>query len=77
MAHWLRFCTPNAGGLGWSPGWGTKIPQALLAAWCGQKITKILKDINKLKKKRVYAFKLNFAKGSFFSVTSLTPSEVK
>ena len=26
--QWLRLCTPNAGGMGLIPGWGTKIPHA-------------------------------------------------
>ena len=28
MAHWLRFCTAHAGGMGSIPDWGTKISHA-------------------------------------------------
>ena len=36
--QWLRLCTPNAGGMGLIPSWGTKI---LHVAHWGQKINKI------------------------------------
>ena len=37
VVQWLRLCTPTAGGVGSTPGWGTKIPHA---ARRGQKINK-------------------------------------
>ena len=60
MVQWLRLCAPNAGGTGWIPGWGTKIPHA---AWRSQRKKKkknkiktstlyMLKNIKKKKKKR-------------------------
>ena len=34
MVQWLRQGASTAGGTGWIPGWGTKIPHA---TWCDQK----------------------------------------
>ena len=55
VVQWLRFCALNAEGLGWIPGWGTKIPHALTSCTVWQKkITK--KDFirrNFLKKNRI------------------------
>ena len=43
VVQWVRLCTPNAGGRGLIPGWGTKIPHA---AWSGQKKNAILEGRN-------------------------------
>ena len=37
MVHWLKLSACTAGGMGSTPGWGTKILQA---TGCGQKSTK-------------------------------------
>ena len=43
MGQWLKFCTPNAGGLGLTPGQGTrshmlqlKNPHSAMKTWCNQ-----------------------------------------
>ena len=45
MVQWLRLCASTARVLGSSPGLGTKIPHAV---WCGQKIRKFLKKLQRL-----------------------------
>ena len=67
VAQWLRLCTPNAGGTGLTPAWGTRsyMPQRRLTILCATTKSQH-SQINNL---RVFFFlkkSIGFLKGAWF-----------